>query len=56
MRGRGFPWPIFASSVNREDIVRGAWDIGVDLDGHVDFVVAALDEESDALGLSRGAA
>ncbi|CAA9466607.1 MAG: HDIG domain protein [uncultured Rubrobacteraceae bacterium] len=46
----------FAASVNREDILKGAEELGVDLDEHIDFVVAALGEESDALGLSRGAA
>ena len=46
----------FAAAVNREDIVRGAEELGVDLDEHIDFVVAALREESDSLGLSRGAA
>lgn len=42
----------FAASVNREDIVRGAEELGVNLDEHVDFVVAALRERSDALGLT----
>ena len=46
----------FAASVNREDIVRGAEELGVDLDEHIDFVVAALREDADSLGLSRGAA
>ena len=42
----------FAATVNREDIVRGAEELGVDLNEHIDFVVAALQKESDALGLS----
>ena len=42
----------FAASVNREDIVRGAEELGVDLNEHIDFVVAALREESHALGLA----
>jgi putative nucleotidyltransferase with HDIG domain len=42
----------FAASVNREDIVRGAEELGVDLGEHIEFVVAALRERSDALGLS----
>ncbi|PLS87522.1 MAG: HAD family hydrolase [Actinobacteria bacterium] len=46
----------FAASVNREDILRGAEELGVDLDEHIDFVVAALRENSDSLGLARGAA
>ena len=46
----------FAASVNREDITRGAEELGVDLDEHIDFVVAALKENADSLGLSREAA
>jgi putative nucleotidyltransferase with HDIG domain len=42
----------FAATVNREDIVRGAEELDVDLNEHIDFVVAALHKESDALGLS----
>lgn len=42
----------FAASVNREDIVRGAEELGVDLNSHIDFVVAALRAESDSLGLT----
>lgn len=32
----------FAAAVKREDIVRGAEDLGVDLDEHIAFVIAAL--------------
>jgi putative nucleotidyltransferase with HDIG domain len=42
----------FAAAVNREDIVRGAGELGVDLNEHIDFVAAALREKSDALGLA----
>ncbi len=42
----------FAASVSREEITRGAEELGVDLNEHIDFVVAALQEESDALGLA----
>ncbi len=42
----------FAASVNREDIVRGAEQLGVDLGEHIDFVAAALREEAGTLGLS----
>jgi predicted hydrolase (HD superfamily) len=41
----------FAAAVNREDIVRGAEELGVDLNEHIEFVAAALAERSDALGL-----
>ncbi|MBA2442478.1 MAG: HDIG domain-containing protein [Rubrobacter sp.] len=42
----------FAASVNREDIVRGAEELGVDLNDHIEFVVGALQEESESLGLA----
>ncbi|MEI7698260.1 MAG: HD domain-containing protein [Planctomycetia bacterium] len=32
----------FAAAVNRDDIVRGAVDLGVDLDEHITFLIAAL--------------
>lgn len=32
----------FAASVNREDITRGAADLGVDFDEHVQFVIDAI--------------
>ena len=42
----------FAASVNRDDIVRGAEELGVDLNEHIEFVVAALRPEADLLGLA----
>ncbi len=42
----------FAASVNRDDIVRGAEELGVDLNEHIEFVVAALREEDATLGLA----
>jgi putative nucleotidyltransferase with HDIG domain len=42
----------FAASVNREDIISGAEELGVDLNEHIDFVAAALREQSDSLGLT----
>ena len=41
----------FAAAVNREDIVRGAEELGVDLNEHIEFVAGALRERSDLLGL-----
>jgi putative nucleotidyltransferase with HDIG domain len=41
----------FAASVSQEDITRGASELGVDLNEHIDFVVAALRKESVPLGL-----
>jgi putative nucleotidyltransferase with HDIG domain len=40
----------FAATVNREDIVRGAEELGVDLNEHIEFVAYALRERSDELG------
>jgi putative nucleotidyltransferase with HDIG domain len=42
----------FAAAVNREDIVRGAEELGVDLNEHIEFVAYALRERSDALGFA----
>ena len=44
----------FAASVNRQDIVEGAADLGVDLDEHIEFVLGALRGVADELGLSGG--
>ncbi len=41
----------FAAAVNREDIVKGAEELGVDLGEHIEFVARALRERSDVLGL-----
>ncbi len=46
MRTKGF-----ARSVNREEIEEGARDLGVSLEEHVAFVLAALQGEAEALGL-----
>ena len=42
----------FAAAVNRDDITRGAEELGVDLNEHIEFVAAALRERADALGLA----
>jgi putative nucleotidyltransferase with HDIG domain len=42
----------FAANVSREDIIRSAEEINVDLNEHIDFIAAALRERSDALGLT----
>ena len=44
----------FARAVSREDITRGAEELGVSLDDHISFCIAAMREQADALGL-RGA-
>jgi len=40
----------FAAAVNREDIVRGSEELGVDLNEHIEFVADAMRERSDVLG------
>jgi putative nucleotidyltransferase with HDIG domain len=40
----------FAAAVDREDIVRGAEELGVDLGEHIVFVAEALRERSSELG------
>ncbi len=42
----------FAANVSREDIIRGAEDLGVDLDEHIQFVIDAMASIADQLGLT----
>jgi putative nucleotidyltransferase with HDIG domain len=44
--------PSFAAAVNREDVRDGAAQLGVDFDEHVAFVIAALSERADGLGVA----
>lgn len=41
----------FARSVNRDDILLGAAELGVDLDGHIAFCIDAMRAQAAALGL-----
>jgi len=41
----------FARAVSREDMVKGAEELGVSLDDHISFCIAAMREQADALGL-----
>lgn len=41
----------FARSVNREEIAQGAEELGVPLEEHVAFTLAALQGQAGALGL-----
>ncbi len=41
----------FAAAISREDIVRGAAELEVDLDEHIQFCVGALQRVADQLGL-----
>lgn len=41
----------FARGVNRDDVIRGAEDLGVDLDEHITFVIEAMRAIAPQLGL-----
>jgi putative nucleotidyltransferase with HDIG domain len=41
----------FARSVNRQDIVEGAQELGVALDEHIEFCIKAMQERAEELGL-----
>jgi putative nucleotidyltransferase with HDIG domain len=41
----------FARGVSREDVLKGAEELGVPLDDHITFCINALRENADALGL-----
>jgi putative nucleotidyltransferase with HDIG domain len=42
----------FARGVSRDDVINGANELGVDLDEHITFVIAAMQARSADLGLS----
>jgi putative nucleotidyltransferase with HDIG domain len=41
----------FAAAVSRDDLVRGAEDLGVELNQHIDFCIAAMQPIAEDLGL-----
>ena len=45
----------FARSVNRDDIINGAADLGVDLDQHIAFCIEAMKAIAGELGLGGSA-
>ena len=45
----------FARSVNRQDILEGAQELGVPLDDHIDFCIKAMQQKADELGLKGSA-
>jgi putative nucleotidyltransferase with HDIG domain len=45
----------FAANVSRDDIARGAADLGVELNEHIQFVIDAMAGIADRLGLSGDA-
>jgi len=42
----------FARGVNREDVINGAADLGVELEGHIQFVINAMRVDAESLGLA----
>ncbi len=42
----------FARAVNRDDVVKGADQLGVDLDEHIGFVIEALKPVAAELGIA----
>ncbi|MDX6697390.1 MAG: hypothetical protein QOE65_787 [Solirubrobacteraceae bacterium] len=48
--------PSFAAAVNRDELREGAEELGEDFDEHVAFVIAALEDRADELGLEGSAA
>ena len=42
----------FARGVNRDDVINGAADLGIDLDEHIDFVIKAMQGSAESLGLA----
>jgi putative nucleotidyltransferase with HDIG domain len=47
--------PSFAAGVDREDVLRGAQELGVDLDEHIAFVIEAMRPIAPELGLRTSA-
>ena len=43
--------PSFAAGVNRDEVLQGAEELGVGFDEHVAFVIGAMAERADELGL-----
>lgn len=46
----------FAEAIHREDLIAGAAELGIPFDDHVAFVVYAMTDNADALGLAGTAA
>ena len=41
----------FARGVNREDVIQGAQELGIELDAHIGNVITAMQAQAAALGL-----
>jgi predicted hydrolase (HD superfamily) len=46
----------FAKGVNRDDITQGSEELGISLDEHIAFCIAAMQKNAEALGLAGTAA
>ncbi|MEQ1885406.1 MAG: HD domain-containing protein [Bryobacteraceae bacterium] len=46
----------FARAINREDVIEGAAEMGIDLDEHIDFCIRAMQAKAEPLGLAGTAA
>jgi putative nucleotidyltransferase with HDIG domain len=44
--------PSFAAGVNRDEVREGAEELGVEFDEHVAFVIAAMEDRKEELGLT----
>jgi len=44
--------PSFAAGVNRDEVQQGAEELGVDFTEHVAFVIEAMEERAEELGLA----
>jgi predicted hydrolase (HD superfamily) len=42
----------FARGVNRDDVILGAQELGIDLDAHIQFVIDAMRARAPELGLA----
>jgi predicted hydrolase (HD superfamily) len=42
----------FAAGVNRDDLYKGAEELGIDLDEHITNVIQAMSSVADILGLA----
>ena len=45
----------FAAVINRDDLIRGVEDLGVDWNEHIQFVIDAMIDIADELGLTPAA-
>jgi predicted hydrolase (HD superfamily) len=41
----------FARGVNRDDVIQGAAELGVDLDAHIGFCLEAMKKRATEIGL-----